>query len=797
MNLPRPPISEFHHSVVRLLLPGLLALASSLSPVHARGAALPDSAVSLHKIEVGFQGLYKIGEWTPLWVTFQSVDDRQVTIVVETPDSDDNLTSLPSQPVDVKANTPVRFEACFRTGRLNGELHVRILDSEGQTLASRHLRATNSLHADLRPAVRFDRRLWVALGSAALLENPPLDDDSDRMAAFENLDPGLEPQLAHFATCDALPADWRAMQSVELLILLTAKQPDTGDSPLTQISPEHEALLRNWVRNGGHLLISIGSEAAAFPESPLAKLIEPIVVEKVDKPWVLRQSSTLEAFAGQHAPLTFSRPVPAARLARLPAANVIVRDPTSPQPLVASVAYGFGRVTVIAVDIDTPPLANWPALPAVLQKLARRSSASGKDAAPKLNRQLTHLGVTDLATQFQQTNEDFPEVRRPSYWWVMGLFLLYVAVIGPLDYLFVHRVLGRPELTWLSFPILVCVVAAWALWNANHANGRGLLVNQFNLVDIDSSSGALRGRTWVSLYSPEHRRYAVAVDPARTPTLSARLKPVPVASPQLSWVGAPENGVGGVYRLGAASFSGRSYRFAPSATAVENLPIAQWSTKSLEAAWHDDLSQPVVDCRLETFGAGQLNGSITHHFNTPMKDCLLVVNGWAYIPTTTEATLMPHVSWQPTGEGNVQQRDLRALLTGEKRVRRNNDESYSTEILATTETYNPLGRDRLQQVRMLSFHEAIGGTSYTGMANAALRELELTDLMNLGRGVLIGRIAAAASVLQVDGAAQSAGRETWVRLVLPVTQSDRTVDKFIPKASEKLPHLLPKTGDSP
>ena len=85
-------------------------------------------------------------------------------------------------------------------------------------------------------------------------------------------------------------------------------------------------------------------------------------------------------------------------------------------PLVASVPWGFGRVTFVAVDIDAPPLSKWPALKPVLQKLARGGGAA-KIAARKTNRQLTHVGVTDLATQFQNSAENFSGVRRSSYWW--------------------------------------------------------------------------------------------------------------------------------------------------------------------------------------------------------------------------------------------------------------------------------------------------------------------------------------------------------------------------------------------
>jgi hypothetical protein len=601
---------------------------------------------------------------------------------------------------------------------------------------------------------------------------------------------GHESGLARIASFDALPTDWRAWQSIDMLILPTGKDLPSGTSLLSQITPERDAVLQKWVRMGGHLLISVGNETAAFQESPLSRWIEPLAVEGQMN---VRQLSTLEGYAGQYAPLKFSTTLKAAQLGKLPPANVLVRHHGSAQALAASVPCGFGRVTLVGVDLDAPPLSSWKALPAVLEKLSGSAAASPRSSTRKVNRQLTHVGVTDLATQVQQTLEDYPVVRRPSYWWVMGLILVYVAVIGPVDYFLVHRVLRRAELTWLTFPVLVCAAVALAAWEARRSNDHGLLVNQFDLVDIDTASGLRRAQSWLSLYSPENRRFSIAVEPVAAASTQRDSTAIRADRAEVTWLGPPENAVGGIYRSGAGTFGSRSYRMTESG--VAGLPVPQWSTKSLAAAW-DDAQVPAIDCRLETFGAGQLKGTLAHHFNFPLEDCLLVVGGWAYMPTTDNATLAPHVEWRPSGT-TVLQRDLKALLTGERRTRRGKDDDFSSHILSTTEVYNPMGRDRSQQVRMLSFFEAAGGSEYTGLANAALRRLELTDIMQLGRGVLIGRLPAASAQVAVNGsAAVPSDRATWVRIVVPVLQSERAPEKTIPKASERLDVPLPKSGNS-
>ena len=777
----------------------------AVSQPSAGASSNSGPSLEIEKIEIGFLGWYKVGEWTPLYVTVRSAVERNVQIVVDAPDPDDNVTSLPGPVVGLKPGTSVRLETCFRTGRLKGELRLGIRDSDGQTLQARKLRPPSSAASisatsgsatpggdgqpELRPALKLDAPVWLTLGKFDLAAAFADSAASGKQSPGDNSDSTRDPLLARFDSPSQLPTDARALQSVDLMIIPTGRPAAGGESVLDQLTATQSALLQEWVRMGGQLLISVGAETDAFEKSPLAGWV-PI---KIDGRLPLRQLSGFESFSGRNAPLKVSGTIPAARLASLPRANVVISDTSNPNPLIGSVPFGFGRVTIVAVDIDRPPLSTWPALKVVLQKLSRGGTGTFKAAARKTNRQLTHVGVSDLATQFQASTENFSNVRRPSYWWIMGLILLYVAIIGPVDYLLVHRLLKRPELTWVTFPILMCAGIASAALYADRANGRDLQINQFDLVDLDVSTGTVRSNTWVSLYSPQHQRFSIDVEPVAQaqfgqPTTGA--SGADKSAVRLSWMGVPENSVGGMYRTGA-SFGGRGYRFGLHSSNVENIPVPHWSTKTLSAEWRSQSTQPVVDARLEDFGTGKLRGTLAHHFESPLEDCLVVASGWAYLPLTAGATLQPGAVWALDGGKNVLQRDLRALLTGERLTRFKKTEAVnSTEITTTTETYDPLGRDFDQQVRMITFHEAAGGSDYTGLSHTALRALEMTDLMQLGRAVLIGRLKSSpaksspARIVIDGGPVEPVDHETWVRLVLPVEHAATAPEKSIPKASD-------------
>lgn len=412
---------------------------------------------------------------------------------------------------------------------------------------------------------------------------------------------------------------------------------------------------------------------------------------------------------------------------------------------------------------------------------------AARKSAPQGNRQLTQTGVTDLATQLQLAQEDFPAIDRPSHWWVMGLLVAYLLVIGPLDYFIVTRCLKRPELTWVTFSILVCLGAGAAAWGANRINGADVLCNQLNLVDIDISSKAIRGHSWVSLYSPENRRYAIAVEPAASGVDASASVDGTSPKPTLTWSGVPENSVSGVYRSGGAGLGGQRYQFKTDGQAVENLPILQWSTKSLYATWTAEATQNLIEGELESGGAGMLSGAITHHLAEPLEDALFIVGGWAYFPAGENARIPPNIPWQPGGRQS-RARDLKALLTGESRRKKETNDKYNVEILTTTVPYNPLSTNRSDLVNMLSFHQVAGGAEYTGLNHAALRGLELTQLMGLGRGILIGRVKKPATRTTIDGQpAFVADSQAFVRFVVPVVINERIPAATIPKREDRLP----------
>jgi len=385
--------------------------------------------------------------------------------------------------------------------------------------------------------------------------------------------------------------------------------------------------------------------------------------------------------------------------------------------------------------------------------------------------------MSELATQFYRTLDGFGEVRRTSTWMVMGLLIVYLLVIGPLDYLLVHRVLRRPQWTWFTFPVMVIAAVSLTVWGAERTNGRTLRLNQLEVIDIDPTSQSALLRTWASVYSPETRRYRVELQPPASLADDGTAYPFkPVGTPHGSWQGLPEDIFGGMYRAGGIDFGRSAYSLLPGASGFEDLPIAVWSAKNLASTWQAEMPS-LIEADLSSRGPGHLTGTLRHHFRGPLKDWIIAHGRQVYRPvanarTNPEAQLPPLVRWSVE---EASPRELGGYLTGTTQQYVESQTTSALELVREQIPYEKTSQDPGYVLRMLTFYQAAGGKDYVGLDNHALRAFDLTPLLGLNRAVLYGRIDGPAASVRINGSEVSPDRHaTYVRIVLPVQSTRRS-----------------------
>src|SRR5262249_2537850 len=112
------------------------------------------------------------------------------------------------------------------------------------------------------------------------------------------------------------------------------------------------------------------------------------------------------------------------------------------RPLALQGSFGQGRVTVFAFDLDKSPFVDWNKRAGFWENLVNFAGYT----LPPLNEKLERYGSTkydEFGASLQGSLDYFEGVPVVSFGWVALFILIYIILIGPVDYLFLKKVLRR------------------------------------------------------------------------------------------------------------------------------------------------------------------------------------------------------------------------------------------------------------------------------------------------------------------------------------------------------------------
>lgn len=740
----------------------LLALAGALSAIPLSslraqteppaGASRPGGDASeTAPVTVGINGHYRVGSWTAVrWpeAAGRTADDR---VSIETLDGDGTRV-IYRQPRE-------GFTAAQRGARRG----YAIAGSEAAPLVIRD-------ESNVLISTRFPERGSPSRGPAMVPLGMPwivaLGDPMgiDQIGVNELLDRGASVAVSQPRRAVALPDSVLGYDGVDLLVINSS-----GRALLGALNEKQSGAIVDWVLGGGQLLITLGESAPALLETApwLYRLLplsaEELVISTMNPSGLETFTSSqtrLEPFAGVELPREAGWTLVTGRTTR----RVSV-------PLAARYHAGFGQVTAIAADLENPPLADWPERMALITRLTGTLLESAEQR--RLSARRT-TGFNDLAGQMRATLDRF-EVKRSVPFSVIALIVIgWIAVIGPLDYWVLNRVLGRPLLGWLSFPLMaigLSVLLVFAARPATPAEGQpgdreatAVRYNRVEVVDIDTAENVGRGFAWSHLYSHPARRVAMDVSGGEVLRRVSERVDMMLTTP----LGFADAAFGGI------EIAGEDARLPPYTVAmrdgttlrgtIEGLPLAPRSSKSLATRYRFQPQLSAENVIERRPGSELLQGELVNPLPVDLLDGMLIYRNWVYLlPTRFPA------GGRIASLDSLRQKNFRWQLTRQKAL----------ESATETEAWDAAQYDAPGRVmEMLMFHQAAGGTRYTGLRHEPLSFLDLSDLLSDDRCLLVGRLAEPATEVQLSEASGSgladasseAGADTltMIRVMLPV-----------------------------
>ncbi len=758
-------------------LAAMFALALAAIATAPADAADPPRDVTIENVRVGFgDGLskngYKIGTWTPVWVDLKGGPTGFSGILEFTaPDDSNTPTTIRRDDVVIAANEMRTVSLFTRPGSRYGGLSARVVDRKtGKVKDSWSGSTVESFGADM----------ILVLASGQVPGLTEVKDLQKYAGGLNNSGAGSRMIVAPVRTRDGFPSRWYGFDSADVVVL------DTNDAAtmtrLRESSAEATALVQ-WVFQGGHLVVAVGQNWVSVLDSPLGPLLPGVPAGRVE----LSDPGLFDQFAGA----TANKPlVPPDSKTKLQVTKFErweerggIPDPAMPSatPLVLRGPYGFGRVTMIGLDVDQKPFSSWEDKRLFWDKLldlrdrAGDASGSGQGSAVYMNRS------NEVSSLLFGSLQRFPGVRLVPFGWVAFFVFLYILLIGPGDYFFLRKVVKRMEMTWVTFPLIVITVSAVAYAAAYYFKGTELRINKVDAIDVDQTTGSVRGWSWLTLFSPQNRDYGVGFAPV-PPDAVAPADPLAAADAAkkagvnvnvlTSWFGAPD--MGGYGGGGAGVGFGGGYDYAPLSMPEElkGVRVNIWSTKSFTGRWTAPMDAPLLESDLAADGPDRLKGTVTNIGARTMKNSVMFFGRYVYpmneiapgaTVTLGEAqSLVGYMDGLNRGGGPG-----RAVYAnyGRQQYQATGDDAGAID-------------DRPDLVRTLMFHRGLGEKA-TSMPSVAFRSIDLTDQLEMRRPMLVAEFDGPAAQLRLSGhgGAPKMAQTTVVRVILALKSAEAPAAK--------------------
>ncbi|MBP62949.1 MAG: hypothetical protein CMJ62_15620 [Planctomycetaceae bacterium] len=718
----------------------LLTLCPSL--VHHQAVAVERPA-QITDLQIGFNGHYKVGYWTPVEFTIQGGDrHHQCRCSVTVPDGDGLPASF--EPVDrnklqIPADQNVTYRTYAKFGRIQGNLVIVCSDDQQELI---HKEFTG---AQLPAGLPTTSPLVVHVGDWPEIEQ------SIHATQRRHIN------VANLESVDSLPDHWWGYEGVDSLIITCG---DPGI--IAALNPVQVDALQKWIQMGGKLIFSVGRHAEQLlgPGGILRELSPGKFLRTVDQ----CQTIGLENFTDVSHQLNVGRDELGRceldlALIQQPAGTIELaeREGFESRPVLIRQNYGLGEVVFVAIDLNQSPIKHWKGRERLLARLLEWTLGSETEQAFSASiGAVKHTGYDDLSGQLRSALDQFQNIVFVPYWVVVVLVLLYLSLIGPVDYFLLRRFAKRMEWTWLTLPLIVTAFCVIPYVLAKHLKGKHFQMNQVEIVDIDIDSRFVRGTTWVHAYSPATSNY----DFSTQTQIHCQSNPLDQHTALISWQGLPGTALGSMNAASPPAGPSHPYSIcfpdnhSSSSPQITEMPLQVWSTKSLTARWWGEIDLHFM-ADLRSQGDKQLRGSILNPLDDDLTECYLYYAPWAYqIGRIAANRTIPITS-------SSVRRNLRYKLTRRTLSEENN-------VMAPWDEY---GQNIPRIVEMMMFHEAAGGESYTGMFNRFQTFIDLSRHITSGRAVLVGRTSQPASSFQCDRESGSNQHWTFFRFVLPVSHT--------------------------
>jgi len=424
-------------------------------------APLQQESGPVIEAQAGFDRLYEESSAVPVVVTARN-DGPAIdgTILVSAVASDTGVSLVYSAPISLPTGSDKRVPLVVYLPAFSSGLSVRLVSGDEVVAQTRTERLNN---------VQRDEMFYGVITP-----------DPGRLAFLETVTGGRSGADVAFLTLADLPEVSAAWAALDVLVI--------DDTDTSRLTPGQMSAMRAWLDGGGQLVVT-GGTGGPQTAAGLADLL-PVSVSAVES---VSDLSALGAFAGE--PIDpGAYPVTISSLTS--GESLIHQDGL---PLLARRDTGRGAVTFLALDPKAAPLSGWMGEDQLWAEIAAN--------APLLP---PWAGGAREGYAATQSVSYIPGLRLPSIWQLILFLLLYLLIIGPVNYLVLRRI-NRRELAWITIPALVLLFSAVTFFTGFRTRGNTTTLNTMTVAFGSVEGEQVQSQTIMGLYSPRRATYDVTL----------------------------------------------------------------------------------------------------------------------------------------------------------------------------------------------------------------------------------------------------------------------------------------------
>src|SRR5438067_1346275 len=455
----------------RILLSALLAaLALTVAAVTAEAAG---SGLTL-AVHVGYQDVVKPGEWTPVTVDARNTgaDVDGVLEIQQALNAQPGVSgfTIYQQPISLPGGASKRVRTYL------------VEDTTGATVTAR------IIHTG-RVAISRDS---VTSSTTSTLVGV-LSDQSSALDDFAPFHPGgLAARDVHLHS-DDIADSAIALRAFDIVVI--------DDFATDSLTARQRMAVADFVQDGGNLLLGTGASwhktlaglpAAILPMEPRATL----------------NVHQARAVGGHNIEVAFAEAV-----------NGRAWLSVGVVPLIVERGVGAGIVTVANFDWHQDAIAAWSGTKDLLRQVLARAAfgagGSGTNYPNGIGGPFPAFGgsmpsVASKSNALAPVLGNLPGLDLPSLQLTAGLVLLYVLLVGPVNYL-VLGAMRRRALAWVTVPLIAVIAATGAYGAGVFTKGRSVQTNQVAILHLQPGWDHAYQETYTGVIPPSRGHYQARI----------------------------------------------------------------------------------------------------------------------------------------------------------------------------------------------------------------------------------------------------------------------------------------------